>query len=186
MFTSATARRARRGRRLRAELDSDLGAAERARSTRWRAKPSYFFQYGTVELRGRTVVVHGAAGGAGGLVGSGFGDRRCERGTRRVLQPNTTYYYRVLAHNEHGTARKSAEQRKRSSRRCRAPRRSSLITVEWELVSPPEKHGAAVEPISREGALIQASADGDAITWTASAPVTGEAQRQPRDPNPCR
>ena len=63
----------------------------------------------------------------------------------------------------------------------------------WEMVSPPEKHGATIEPISREGALIQASVDGDSISWTASAPVTGEAEgnRRPepvqvistRDPN---
>ena len=54
---------------------------------------------------------------------------------------------------------------------------------EWELVSPPELHGAAVEPISREGALIQAAAGGEALTWTASAPVTGEAEGN-RRPEP--
>ena len=40
----------------------------------------------------------------------------------------------------------------------------------WELVSPPNKNGAAIEAINREGWVIQASADGSAITYVAKGP----------------
>ncbi len=40
----------------------------------------------------------------------------------------------------------------------------------WELVSSPEKRGAGLESIPREGGLIQASEDGTALTYIALAP----------------
>ena len=43
----------------------------------------------------------------------------------------------------------------------------------WELVSPPEKHGAAIEapPLHAKDGIIQAAQDGSAITWLAAGPV---------------
>ena len=38
----------------------------------------------------------------------------------------------------------------------------------------------AVEAISREGALIQAAADGDALAWASSAPLGRRGGRQPQ------
>jgi DNA-binding beta-propeller fold protein YncE len=48
----------------------------------------------------------------------------------------------------------------------------------WELVSPAEKHGgAAPEMIARyRGGSIQASTDGDALTWLATGPVVTEPE----------
>ncbi len=40
----------------------------------------------------------------------------------------------------------------------------------WELVSPPDKHGAAIEPISLFGGAIQAAEDGGAITYVSTNP----------------
>ncbi len=40
----------------------------------------------------------------------------------------------------------------------------------WELVSSPEKNGAGLESIPREGGLIQASQDGGALTYISLAP----------------
>ena len=41
------------------------------------------------------------------------------------------------------------------------------------MVSPPDKHGAAVELISEtRGGSIQASLDGEALAWLATGPVT--------------
>jgi hypothetical protein len=48
----------------------------------------------------------------------------------------------------------------------------------WEQVSPPEKRGAAFEPIGEVG-LIQAAASGDAIAYLASAPTEAEPQGNP-------
>ena len=45
------------------------------------------------------------------------------------------------------------------------------------MVSPPDKHGAAVELISEtRGGSIQASADGEALAWLATGPVVSEPQ----------
>ena len=44
---------------------------------------------------------------------------------------------------------------------------------QWELVSPADKHGAPIEGIG-EKRLIQAAANGNAITYLAFAPVEGE------------
>ena len=44
----------------------------------------------------------------------------------------------------------------------------------WELVSPPNKHGAGLEPISREGSVIQAAENGSALTYVATAPISSD------------
>ncbi len=45
----------------------------------------------------------------------------------------------------------------------------------WELVSPPDKHGSELHGINQVG-LVQAAADGRAITYTAVGPVVAEPQ----------
>jgi DNA-binding beta-propeller fold protein YncE len=47
---------------------------------------------------------------------------------------------------------------------------------QWELVSPPDKHGALLQPIFDEGGLAQAAVDGDAMTFLASAPTESRPQ----------
>ncbi|HEY1687311.1 MAG TPA: hypothetical protein VGF95_00435 [Solirubrobacteraceae bacterium] len=87
------------------------------------------------------------------------------------LTPSTNYHYRVVATNAEGTE----------------PGADSTFTTEglggpltlldgrqWELVTPPNKHGALIESGRPEGGVIQAATDGDAIAYYASAPVTGE------------
>ena len=52
----------------------------------------------------------------------------------------------------------------------------------WELVSPPNKHGALIEGIGatqRAGGVVQASADGSRITYTATAPAGRKSRSQP-------
>jgi DNA-binding beta-propeller fold protein YncE len=46
---------------------------------------------------------------------------------------------------------------------------------QWELVSPPDKHGALIDPIAEEG-LVQAAAGGDAVTFVAESPTEVEPQ----------
>jgi hypothetical protein len=46
---------------------------------------------------------------------------------------------------------------------------------EWELVSQPDKYGALIQPIASEG-LVQASVNGDAITYAATAATESEPQ----------
>ena len=48
----------------------------------------------------------------------------------------------------------------------------------WELVSPPDKHGAVILPISEQG-LVQGSTAGEAFTFVASAATEAEPQGVP-------
>jgi len=142
---------------------------------------TYHFQYGTVNCAldpsGCTDVP--ALPGAG--LGSGFGDQMATQ-ELSGLQPNTTYFYRVIAQNSGGTA--ESEQSAQAFFTT-LPSGEGVLPDHrvWEMVSPPVKHGATIEPISREGALIQSSLDGNSIAWTASSPVTGEAEGN-RRPEP--
>jgi hypothetical protein len=45
---------------------------------------------------------------------------------------------------------------------------------QWELVSPPDKRGAMLFPILEEQGLVQASVNGNAITYLASTPTEAE------------
>ena len=44
----------------------------------------------------------------------------------------------------------------------------------WELVSPPDKHGAGIESITAFGGVIQAAEDGGAITYVSTNPPVAE------------
>jgi DNA-binding beta-propeller fold protein YncE len=142
------------------------------------ATTEYEFQYGTSSC---VSVPSPCAERARGTITAGFGDQQV-KAQLTGLTPNTTYYYRVLARNDHG-ATESAQAAQTFF--TTLPSAAGLLADhrEWELVSPAEMDGAAVEPISREGALIQASASGGALAWTASSPVAGEAQGN-RRPEP--
>ncbi len=155
------------------------------------ADTHYYFQYGSVSCAVDPSSCTDVPAAPGADVGSGFGDQSAIVEVQG-LQPNTTYYYRVLAHNENGSA-ESPQSAETFFMTLPSAEGVLLDHRSWEMVSPPEKHGATIEAISRKGALTQASVDGDAISWTASAPVTGEAEgnRRPepvqvistRDPN---
>ena len=145
------------------------------------ADTHYYVQYGTASCVAEPSSCTDAPAPPGADIGSGFGDQ-LESVELQGLQANSTYYYRVLAENEHGAGESPQST---ATFFTTLPSSEGVLADhrEWELVSPPEKHGAAVEPISREGALIQASADGNSITWAASAPVAGEAEGD-RRPEP--
>jgi hypothetical protein len=89
------------------------------------------------------------------------------------LLPGTSYEFRVVAHNSAATVTGTA---------------ASFVTLppsgggyalpdsrQWELVSPPDKHGALLEPIDLYG-LIQSSTEGNAFTYITSAPTESEPQ----------
>jgi hypothetical protein len=82
-----------------------------------------------------------------------------------ALAPDTVYHFRVVATNSLGTV--TGPDHTFTTQGAFA----SLLPDDrgWELVSPPEKHGAALEAITLEGGVIQAQAEGDAITYFASA-----------------
>lgn len=107
-----------------------------------------------------------------GSAGSGTGDV-----TRTAplsgLEPSTTYHFRVVAENSLGKI--EGPDRVFTTQGAA----TSLLPDgrAWELVSPPDKQGAALEGIGGpfgEGAAIQAAADGSSLTYVARAPITAE------------
>jgi len=86
------------------------------------------------------------------------------------LDPNTTYHVRVLAHNKDGV-----EYGEEKTFTTQTTGEAFVLPDSrmWEMVSSPDKHGALIAPIGEEG-LIQAAADGGAITYVADAPTESE------------
>ncbi len=132
----------------------------------------YEFQYGTASCAGEPSPCRGRVSGA---IPAGYGDVRVQA-QLTGLEADTTYFYRVLARNSKGGTASAQAARTFFTTLPSAEAAGLLDAREWELVSPANMRGAAAEPISREGALIQASTDGNSISWTATAPVSGEAQ----------
>jgi hypothetical protein len=95
------------------------------------------------------------------------------------LQPDTTYRYRVVVINAVTEAHGGPFAGPTQGFATQSPALFGLPDHRgWELVSPPEKHGAAFEPAGQQGPL-QASADGDAITYLATAPTEAEPPGNP-------
>jgi DNA-binding beta-propeller fold protein YncE len=92
------------------------------------------------------------------------------------LQANTTYSYRLVAHNQLGTVEGEA-----LTFTTQAPSVSSAAALPdgraWEMVSPPNKQGAALQtPFNELGSAMQASVNGDAVSYTASGPTEDQPQ----------
>jgi hypothetical protein len=101
---------------------------------------------------------------------TGFGDHEVSIAIAG-LAPSTTYRVQVIATSAKGEA--DSEERTFTTRASMV-QSAMLDGRAWEMVSPPNKHGAAIYPLREEGGLIQAATDGRSIAYIASAPVTGE------------
>jgi hypothetical protein len=87
------------------------------------------------------------------------------------LSPSKRYNYIAIAHNAHGTV-ESAQQSFKTQHTVLGE--GLADGRRWEMVSPPEgKNGALIYPPRFEGGLIQAAADGHAITYVASNAFEG-------------
>jgi hypothetical protein len=127
------------------------------------SETSYRFEYGTTEAYGTSIPIPDGRLGAG-TVGVSVSVSPLD------LSPATTYHYRVVAivpssdETFHGadetfTTQSAGEEFLLPDGR------------QWELVSPPNKHGAGIEPMNTEGGLIQAAAGGGAFTYVAIGPT---------------
>ncbi len=126
------------------------------------ADTTYQFEYGPSEAYGESVPV------PAGDLGSGTSSEPVSVAAQDLMA-DTTYHVRVVASNLLGT--------------MYGPDQTFTTQVgggafalpdgrEWEMVSPPNKHGALIERIGGySDGLIQASVDGSAITYPATGPV---------------
>jgi hypothetical protein len=138
---------------------------------------SAYFQYGMVSCAASPASCTDAPIPPGIDVGSAEGYQAASE-YLRGLAPSTTYYYRVIATNEFGTIEGEHNEKGEEvvhTFTTQAP--GSTLGLpddrQWELVSPPAKHGALIEPIKEYG-VIQAAANGDAITYITSSPTETE------------
>jgi hypothetical protein len=133
------------------------------------ASTHYRFQYGTSSCATSTCAEVPPA--PGGEIAAGFGDKRVSVPISGLSQ-STTYHFRVIAENSHAEGAEAVISEEAKFTTTSAS--SSAVLPDgraWELVSPASKHGASVEPIFREGALIQSAANGKSVTYVTSAHV---------------
>jgi hypothetical protein len=128
------------------------------------AETTYRFEYGTSESYGASVPLAVAGSGTGAVTVSAH---------TQSLEPHTVYHFRVVAVNAEGTA-EGADQT--FTTQTTSGELELLDGRQWELVSPPDKHGADLEPMREGGGVIQAAGDGSAIAYVATGPVTTEPE----------
>jgi hypothetical protein len=129
------------------------------------SETTYRFEYGTSEAYGSSVPV------PDGIVGSGATSVTVT-GHPQDLAPATAYHYRVVAVvTSRGETVLGADGTFTTQ-----PAGGEFALPDgrqWELVSPPNKHGARILPFETpaSGAAIQAAEDGGAIMYAANVPT---------------
>lgn len=131
---------------------------------------SYYFQYGTSVSYGSEVPTS-----PGVAIGSGENDLSVNVHLQN-LAVATTYHYRVIAIGKIGSEVVTVDGQDETFTTQATVNEFALPDYRaWEMVSPPNKHGALIEHIYTER-LIQASVNGDAISYATSAPTESEPQ----------
>jgi WD40-like Beta Propeller Repeat len=131
---------------------------------------TYYFQYGTSTSYGTDLPAP-----PGASAGSGSGDVTVSRHVQG-LAAATTYHYRLVVMSELPGGELVEFASPDQSFTTQFAAASSGATLPdgraWEMVSPPNKQGAKLEtPFREEGTSIEASVNGDALTYTASGPT---------------
>jgi hypothetical protein len=141
---------------------SSSGASLQARVDPEGSSTTYSFEYGTNSASGKLTPV--------GDAGSGTGTIAVES-QLQGLSAGTLYHYRVLASNTLGETAAGPDETFTTQ-----PEGSEFVLPDerqWELVSPPN-HEGSIEAIADEYGVIQASENGDAITYASENPLVGE------------
>lgn len=132
---------------------------------------TYYFQYGTGPCAPNPGACTDTPAPPGEDVGSG--EEAISKSLELTeLQPDTTYHYRVIAHNSLGETQESEH-----TLTTQKPQQAFALPDEraWEMVTPPDKGSAAVESLTREGGVILASESGDELTYVVGSAL-GEAE----------
>jgi hypothetical protein len=124
---------------------------------------TYRFEYGTSTAYGTSVPVPDAS------VGSGITPVAVSVHIQG-LKPGTLYHVRLAAQNQNGAV--DSEDVEFTSQTVGAVGELPDNRV-WEMVSPPNKEDAQLEPIDSTD-VIQAAASGDAISYLANSPIESQ------------
>jgi len=140
---------------LHAVLDPEGGAS------------SYRFQYGTSAAYGSETAEESVEASGSVTVEAHV----------QELSPGAVYHFRVIATDAAHETIDSADATFTTLPPAAATTGSFALADDrqYELVSPPDKHGALVEPIGEEG-VIEAAAEGGAFTYITSAPTESQPQ----------
>jgi hypothetical protein len=129
---------------------------------------TYRFEFGPTPVYGTSVPT------PDGDAGSGTADVALSA-LVEGLSPGTVYHYRVVAYNSLNAPGTVVEGPDRTFTTQAGEAPGLLDGRAWELVSPPDKRGGALEALGVSqaggGDLIQAARDGGAITYVATGPV---------------
>jgi hypothetical protein len=141
---------------------------------------SYFFQYGTEDCATVGQRCEEAPAAPGTSIGSGENAVVVSEHVQHGLQAGTLYHYRVVAVSKIEVSPGAFETQEFDGpdQTFTTQTAGGFVLPDgraWEMVSPPNKHGALIEPIGETG-VVQASASGDAISYAATAPTEAGAQ----------
>ncbi len=132
----------------------------------------YYFEYGTTASYGTSVPLPAP----GVDLGSGSEEQSVDVHLQN-LAPATEYHYRVVAvqGGETFTGSDGAFTTQRAGAGAGVGAGATLADGRsWELVSPPNKKGALIEPFTDFSLPIQAASDGSGITYLSLGPAVGE------------
>ena len=136
------------------------------------AATTYHFDYGTTAAYGQSTPESSS-------IGADNTNHRVELPVQGLL-PETVYHYRAVAANAVAPGGTSGPDQTFITQANGAVAAGALPDNRvWELVSPPNKHGSPLEPITEEGGVIQAAANGDAFGYVALGPITPEPPGAP-------
>jgi hypothetical protein len=93
------------------------------------------------------------------------------------LSAATAYHYRLVATN--ASLETSYGEDQTFTTEQTGTEFSLLDNRAWEMVTPTNKHGALVSPLTVEGGVIQAAEDGSAITYVADGPLNSSPEGNP-------
>jgi phosphodiesterase/alkaline phosphatase D-like protein len=132
---------------------------------------TYFFEYGTESCAEHPAACTNVPGTPTDI---GMGETGVPQSVRvEGLKPASTYHYRVLATNSLGTT--DSAERTFTTQEAEKP----FVLADnraFEMVSPPDKHGAPIEALTREGGLILAAEDGNSLSYLADDSIVEQPQ----------
>ena len=136
---------------------------ERQRRSRG-AETTYRFQYGQTASYGETLPV------PDGVVALGLSTVNVSVHPQD-LQPSTVYHYRIVVGNL--VRGEVAGPDQTFTTQSTGAEFALPDGRGYELVSPPDKHGATIFPI-QEGGIVEAAEDGGAMTYVSLEPTVAE------------
>jgi hypothetical protein len=164
------------------EADADVTATSanliaevNPKSLEGEEETTYYFKYGPCSTPSTCATSPYTSKTGTGVISASFNASSIEAQVTQ-LEPGTAYHYRLVAENAVTKAQKTPAEGEEQVFTSQNGGGFKLPDERvWEMVSPAEKRGALIEPLDQEG-VIEAAADGQAITYHANQPFELEPE----------